>query len=140
MRAENGRHTWLTKLISKEFFKFVISGGINTLVTYIFYLLLLMFLGYSLSYTISYVSGIFLSYYLNSVFVFKEKISFIKFLKFPVVYLIQYLINIVMVYLFVEKLQVSPLLVPLIVIIISMPITFVISKLIIKGKGREVHE
>lgn len=134
MKVEKDRPTLLIKLLNKEFLKFVISGGINTLTTYLVYLLLLLFINYSLSYTLSYVSGIFLSYYLNTVFVFKEKISFIKFLKFPVVYLTQYLINIFMMYVLVEHLGLSTKIVPLIVIVITIPVTYVLSKLIIKSK------
>ncbi|WP_339251667.1 GtrA family protein [Paenibacillus sp. FSL P2-0136] len=134
MKVESGRPTLLTKLLNREFLKFVVSGGINTLTTYLMYLLLLLFLNYSLSYTVSYVSGIFLSYYLNTVFVFKEKISIKKFLKFPIVYLIQYFINLLMLYILVEHLHLSTKIVPLIVVVVTIPVTFVLSKLIIKSK------
>lgn len=134
MKVESGRPTLLTKLLNKEFLKFVVSGGINTLTTYLMYLLLLLFLNYSLSYTVSYVSGIFLSYYLNTVFVFKEKMSIKKFLKFPIVYLIQYFINLLMLYILVEHLHLSTKIVPLIVVVVTIPVTFVLSKLIIKSK------
>lgn len=134
MKVESGRPTLLTKLLNKEFLKFVVSGGINTLTTYLVYLLLLLFLNYSLSYTVSYVSGIFLSYYLNTVFVFKEKMSIKKFLKFPIVYLIQYFINLLMLYILVEHLYLSTRIVPLIVVVVTIPVTFVLSKLIIKSK------
>ncbi|WP_254848764.1 GtrA family protein [Paenibacillus odorifer] len=114
--------------------KFVISGGINTLFTYLVYLLLLQALSYSMSYTISYISGIFLSYYLNTIFVFKEKVTFRKFLKFPIVYLVQYLINLLMLFVLVEYLNLSKQIVPLIVIVVTIPITYTLSKLIIKSK------
>lgn len=122
------------KYLNKEFLKFIVSGVLNTLATYLIYLLLLNFIGYSISYTVSYVSGIFISYYLNSLFVFKEKLSLKKFLKYPVVYIVQYLINLFMVFLFVEKLGLSARIVPLVVILITLPITYLLSKLIIKEK------
>ncbi|GAV12374.1 GtrA family protein [Paenibacillus sp. NAIST15-1] len=134
MRAGNGRPTLLTKYLNKEFIKFIFSGGVNTVATYLFYLLLLMFLNYSLSYTISYISGIFLSYYLNSIFVFDEKVSFRKFIKYPIVYLTQYILGIVLMYGLVEYLHLSVQIVPLVVIIVSLPITYLLSKLIIKSK------
>ncbi|AIQ26302.1 GtrA family protein [Paenibacillus sp. FSL H7-0737] len=134
MKVEKDHPTLLTKLLSKQFLKFVISGGINTLATYLVYLLLLEFLSYSMSYTISYISGIFLSYYLNTAFVFKEKVLFRKFLKFPIVYLVQYLINLFMLYVLVEHLNLSKQIVPLIVIVVTIPITYTLSKLIIKSK------
>ncbi|MEK3865997.1 MULTISPECIES: GtrA family protein [Paenibacillus] len=134
MKVEKDHPTLLTKLLNKQFLKFVISGGINTLFTYLVYLLLLQVLSYSMSYTISYISGIFLSYYLNTIFVFKEKVTFRKFLKFPVVYLVQYLINLLMLFVLVEYLNLSKQIVPLIVIVVTIPITYTLSKLIIKSK------
>jgi len=124
----------LTKHLNKEFLKFLVSGGINTLATYLMYLLLLLFYNYSISYSISYVAGIFLSYYLNSVFVFKEKISFRKFLKFPLVYIVQYLINMLLMYILVEYVQMYAQIVPLVAMVITVPITFLLSKMIIKSK------
>ncbi|WP_307417043.1 GtrA family protein [Paenibacillus sp. W2I17] len=124
----------LTKHLNKEFLKFLISGGINTLATYLMYLFLLLFYNYSLSYSVSYITGIFLSYYLNSVFVFKEKISFRKFLKFPIVYLVQYIVNMLMLYVLVEYAQFNVQIVPLVAMIITVPITFILSKMIIKSK------
>lgn len=134
MKAESDHPTLLIKLMNKEFFKFVISGGINTAATYIVYLLLIVFLNYSLSYSVSYIIGVLLSYYLNSVFVFKESISLRKFFKFPMVYLVQYLINLLMLHLLVEYLNLSVQIVPLIVIVITIPITYLLSKIIIKSK------
>ncbi|CAH1223444.1 GtrA family protein [Paenibacillus sp. JJ-223] len=133
MRAENGHPTLLTKLLNKEFLKFVISGGLNTLATYLMYLFLLMFLNYSLAYSISYVAGIFLSYYLNTVFVFKEKVSFKKFLKYPIVYLVQYAVNMLLLYVLVEYVQLYVEIVPLISMVVTIPVTFLLSKMIIKS-------
>ncbi|WJH32011.1 GtrA family protein [Paenibacillus sp. CC-CFT742] len=124
----------LTKHLNKEFLKFLISGGINTLATYLMYLFLLLFCSYSLSYSLSYITGIFLSYYINSVFVFKEKVSFYKFLKFPVVYLVQFLVNMILLYVLVEHAQFHVHIVPLVAMIITVPITFLLSKTIIKSK------
>ncbi|MEK4529087.1 GtrA family protein [Paenibacillus sp. FSL H8-0104] len=134
MKAGNGLLMLLTKHLNKEFLKFLISGGINTLATYLMYLFLLLFYNYSLSYSVSYIAGIFLSYYLNSVFVFKEKISFRKFLKFPIVYLVQYIVNMLMLYVLVEYAQFNVQIVPLVAMIITVPITFILSKMIIKSK------
>ncbi|AOZ94735.1 GtrA family protein [Paenibacillus crassostreae] len=122
------------RFINKEFLKFIISGGINTVATYGIYLLLLLLWEYMISYTISYVLGIFLSYYLNTFFVFKEKVTFLKFIKFPVVYLVQYLMNLVILHLLVEYIKLPAEIVPIIVVILTMPITYLLSKYIIKGR------
>jgi putative flippase GtrA len=134
MKVEGDHRTSLMKYINKPFIRFVISGAINTGATYIIYLILLSFWEYQISYTISYVSGIFLSYYLNTIFVFQEKVSFKKFLKYPVVYLVQYLINLLFIFLLVDKMGFSTTIVPIFVIIIAIPITFLLSKTIISTR------
>ena len=51
---------------------FVFFGAVNTVLTYGIYLLLVLFIAYPAAYTVSYASGVFISYYLNARFVFKE--------------------------------------------------------------------
>lgn len=91
-------------------------------------------MNYNMAYSISYVAGILLSYYLNSVFVFQEKISLRKFIKYPVVYIVQYLINLVLLNILIEYAGLSTKIVPIITIVITIPITFLLTKFIIKGK------
>ncbi len=122
------------KYMNKPFIKYLLSGGFNTLVTYLMYLLLLNIMNYNMAYSISYVAGILLSYYLNSVFVFQEKISLRKFIKYPVVYIVQYLINLVLLNILIEYAGLSTKIVPIITIVITIPITFLLTKFIIKGK------
>lgn len=120
--------------MSKDFMRFLIVGIINTLSTYLIYLFLLIVFNYHISYTISYIAGIIISYYLNSIYVFKEKVSFIKFLKYPIVYVVQYLINLATMFLFIEYLHFQQQIVPIIVMVLSIPITYLLSKLIIKSR------
>lgn len=134
MKVEPDRHTLWMKITNKVFLKYVLSGGINTISTYIIYLILLKVTNYNVSYSISYVSGIFLSYYLNSVFVFKEQISIRKFIKYPIVYVVQYFVNLILINILIRYFGLSSSLVPIIVIILTIPITFTLSKIIIKGK------
>lgn len=122
------------KSMNKPFVKYLLSGGFNTLVTYLLYLLLLNVMNYNFSYSISYVAGILLSYYLNSVFVFQEKISLRKFIKYPIVYVVQYLINLLLLNILIEYAGLSSKIVPIIAIVVTIPITFVLTKFIIKGK------
>lgn len=134
MKAEKDHRILLTKFINKPVIRFAISGSINTCVTYLAYLMLLSFWEYKISYTISYIFGIFLSYYLSTVFVFQEKITFLKFLKFPVVYLVQYIINLIFIFLLVDIWGLPTTLMPIIVTIISLPVTFILTKIIVTSK------
>ena len=134
MKVETDRPTLWMRFTNKEFLKYLFSGGFNTLATYVLYLLLLNIWSYNLAYSISYISGIFISYALNSLFVFKEKISFRTFIKYPIVYVVQYLISLILLNVLIEYVGFSNKIVPIITIVITIPITFLLSKLIIKGK------
>lgn len=124
------------KFINRETISFLIVGSVNTLASYLLYLLFLPFFNYSVSYTISYILGVFLSYFLNSVFVFKEPLSWKKALTFPVVYLAQYIISLVSIIIMVDILGMSEIISPLISIVITIPIVFIMSRKIIKGKSK----
>ncbi|WP_245204196.1 GtrA family protein [Ammoniphilus resinae] len=120
------------KYISNEFFRFVLVGILNTAATYIIYLLFLYLFNHNISYTIAYILGILIGYFLNSKITFRVELTLKKFIQFPLVYLIQYLINLVMLNVLIFNLDVDKRIAPLLVIIISIPITFILSKVILK--------
>jgi len=125
------------KYINKEFIRFVLFGGVNTLLGYLIYVILLIFLNYKVSFTITYVSSIFISYYLNSKFVFYRKVSLKKGLMYPSVYLIQYLTCMLLLHFFVEILNLSKFIAPILAVLLTVPVTFFLSRSIIKGQARE---
>ncbi len=122
-----------------QFIKFIGVGGINTIVTYLFYLILLQLFSYQVSYTITYVFGIGLSYWLNLKFVFRENGSRKKIVLFPLVYFTQYLIGMIIIYFAIETYSVSEVIAPVLVILITLPLTFFLSKLILTTKEKH-HE
>lgn len=113
-------------------------GGINAGLTYGLYLLLLLIVRYTFAYSGSYAAGIFLSYYLNARFVFRERLRLSKALKYPSVYLVQYLVGLGLLYLLVETLHLDKRLAPLAIVVITVPATFVLSRYIIRGKAKRV--
>lgn len=121
--------------INREFYRFIFWGGINTLAGYLTYVLLLQFLPYLISYSIAYVLGVFLSYFLNSKFVFKQELKLRKAVKYPLVYLTQYMVGLVSLYLLVQILKVNQLWAPALVILVTIPLTFFLSRRIVIGKG-----
>ena len=120
----------------KRWSRFLLSGATNTLVTYLLYLLLNVFLGYQLAYFLSFFSGIFLSYWLNSVVVFKVALSWKKLLSFPLVYVVQYVIGAFILRYTVAQLGINEALAPLITIVITLPITYVISRFLLTGENK----
>lgn len=119
------------KFINLEFNLFIIVGAINTVLTYFIYLFFLSVLAYSVAYTLSYVIGIFLSYYLNSRFVFKTKLSLKKAFHYPIVYIVQYFFGLFLLYFFVSFLKISELLAPALIILLTIPVTYFFSRFII---------
>lgn len=107
-----------------EFFRFIIAGVINTVVTYGLYLLLLPFLGYLVAYSAAYAVGIVLSYGLNSVVVFRQPMSLRGLMRFPMVYVVQYLFTATLLWLFVDVLGVTKELSLLAAIALTVPVTF----------------
>ena len=131
MKAGSGLHTLLMKFTNKQFIKFVIVGITNTALSYVIYLLLILFMPYSIAYSISYVLGIPLSYILNSLFVFYERFSLKKIVQYPIVYLVQFIINFIFMHFLIDLASIDQMLAPIIVTAVSVPITFLLSKHII---------
>lgn len=116
--------------------RFLLSGGLNTAVTYLIYLGLLRRAGYQLSYAIAFVCGIAISYVMGRVFVFKSHQGYRSALMLPLVYLIQYLAGAAVVWMWVDLLYQRPSLAPAISIAITLPITYLLSKFAFVGKIR----
>lgn len=123
------------KSFSGEPLRFLVAGGFNTAVTYLVYLGALQFVPYRVAYSTSFAVGIFLGYAVNTWFVFKAPWNWRKMLAYPLVYLMQYLVGLLMLSLLVESGWVDKRLAPLIVVILTLPLTFVASRYLIKGKA-----
>lgn len=116
-----------------QFIRFLLVGATNTLFSYLLFLLLLSFLSYLPAYSIAYCFGIVLSYFLNVYFVFKKSISLASFLKFPIVYVVQYVLGAIALWLLVTKIEISPALAMIGVIVVTIPTTFLLSRFVFKG-------
>lgn len=128
----------LEKLTSFSFTRFLVSGGVNTVLTYGVYLLLLKILSYKIAYTISYLAGILLAFVLSRYFVFKSHGGAKSAILFPFIYLIQYALSIAIIWTWVEKLGLNAAIAPLISIILTIPVTFTLSKTLFSTK-KERH-
>lgn len=122
------------RFTNREFVRFIFWGGINTLAGYLIYALLLLFLPYLISYSAAYVLGIFISYFLNAKFVFNQKLKLSRALTYPLVYVTQYVLGLVSLYVLVEVFKLNRLLAPVLVVLITIPVTFFLSRRFVKGK------
>lgn len=121
------------KSFSGEALRFLLAGTANTAITYGIYLLGLLVLPYRVAYTLAYALGIVLGYALNTWFVFRAPFSWRRMLAYPMVYLLQYGLGILCLSVLVERQWVSKQLAPLIVVVVTLPVTFLASRLLIKG-------
>lgn len=90
--------------------KFVMVGVMNTLVYYgIYYLLLQLGFHFAIATTSGYIVGLTNSYIWNKLFVFKagKKVHSGEVVKFIVVYIVQYLANLGIIYVCVEHIGIS---------------------------------
>ena len=124
--------TIIQKIIDNRLVRFVGVGGLNTFVTYILYLLLILIVNYQVAYTITYIVGIFLAYWLSLKIVFQTKSTKKKLFLFPFVYLFQYLFGLLIMYVLIEILGLNQFFAPLVVAICSIPITFILSRFILR--------
>ena len=115
---------------ASSFLRFLISGGVNTAATYGLYLVLLRFTDYKVAYTIAYVVGIVLAFAINRLFVFRTHRGWRSMVLFPFVYLAQYLVSVGVVWVWVERLHLWKEAAPLVAIVITIPMTFVLSRVI----------
>ena len=70
MRLLENQNQLLKKYTKNNFYKFLITGSLNTIFTYMIYLLLLIVIKYTYAYSISFVCGIVFSYIMNLKYVF----------------------------------------------------------------------
>ncbi len=134
--SQNGSYT-LHRRVFGTFARFLLSGGLNTAATYALYLLLLRFVSYSTSYTIAYITGIVLSYFLNRSFVFRANCRLSTVALFPLVYLVQYLAGLAIVSLWTGILGWNALYAPIPAILLTVPLTFATAHWIFAGKERD---
>lgn len=120
-----------------EILKFIIVGGINTLNYYFVYLLLLKLL--HIEYMISHITGFLvafvISYYLNCYFVYRVKPTWRKFISFPITQIVNVSLQTVLLYVFVSWLNLPAEIAPFAGLIITIPITFILSKWILKDSN-----
>jgi putative flippase GtrA len=113
--------------------RFLISGGLNTGLTYALYLALNQLIPYQAAYLVAYATGIVISYLLNARFVFRVSVSFRGLLAFPLVYVVQFLVSASLLALFVELDWLSETIAPLAAIALTIPVTYAASKFVLRA-------
>lgn len=131
------RPAW-RRLLQREPVMFVIMGGVNTIYGFGLFLVFELFMSYDLAYSLTYVIGIFVSYYFNARFVFRQPMRLKTLLSYPLVYVVQYLAGLVLLVIFVELFGIDARLAQFPTTILTLPITFLLSRAIVSMKPKSV--
>ncbi|MGB3462384.1 MAG: GtrA family protein [Rhodanobacter lindaniclasticus] len=115
-----------------EVFRFLIGGVLNLVVGYGGYLLLLRWMHYEAAYIISYVFSVCVSYVFSTLVVFRQPIRARSALFYPLVYLVQFLLGFILLRVLVEILRLPTWIAPLLVSILTIPVTFLMSRIIVR--------
>ena len=124
---------FIRMILATQIFRFVLMGTVSTATMFGIYIILNLMLNYQVSYLISYVVTVVFSYVLNTRFVFKIPMSWQTFLQFPLVYVVQYVSSAIGLEILV-RLGFSVTIAPLITIVLLLPVTYLLSRLIMKKK------
>ena len=120
------------QMICGQFLRFGTVGVLNVFVNLmIYYLLLYLGICYIVANTVGYAAGIVNSYYWNNRFVFRaeQKGSFWKkFGKVCATYIVTYLLTTILLYCFVELWGISEKISPILILLITTTINFILNK------------
>ena len=123
------------KPTSRPFLRFLAVGGFNTLCSYIIYLLVLQAFHYQVAYSLAYCCGIVIAYSLNSRFVFDVPWSWSGLLRFPLVYVFQYAVGAICLWMIVEVMGFDKVLAPIVVVALTVPLTYLLAGRILRWRG-----
>lgn len=117
----------------RQFIMFVLVGFSNTFVLLVFYYIVLFTAGseyYILGQTVGYIAGIINSYFWNSRFVFSSGSNgAMSFIRMCICYGLTYVIQILALYLMIDVAGISDIVAPIVAVIITTPINYIMNKL-----------
>lgn len=117
-----------------RFIRFAAVGAINTAVSYAVYLGLIAAIGYMWAYVAAFAIGVAVSFLLSSRWVFGVRATAAQAALFPLVYAPQLLLGSVVLGAAVEGFGVHPKIALLFVIALTLPLNFLLAKLILRRR------
>lgn len=117
----------------RRFLIFCVAGAVNSAASYALYWALLHLMPYFLAYTLAYVFGIGLSYVLSARVVFKRPLSAKSALTFPLVYVVQYGLGMLLLPVLVHLARVPPVYAGAITMLALAPVTFLLARRVFRN-------
>jgi uncharacterized membrane protein YfhO/putative flippase GtrA len=124
-----------------SFLRFGFVGVTNTIVFYMFYLIFLKLnIFYLTSYTIAFIISMIGSYFMNCFFTFKTKPTLMKFIKFPLTVLANYIISSILIVILVSGFNIDKAIAAIFAAILPIPITYFVTRRVLKKSEQEKKE
>lgn len=117
--------------LNKQFIIFIVIGGVNTISSAVFSIFYSMILGDVQAFIPGYITGILVSYILNTTFTFKDSFEVKKLIQFAMSTIPNFLIQLITVYIGVDLLHINNIICYGIAAVVGVPITFAILKLFV---------
>lgn len=113
---------------TKQFTTFLIIGIINTFNGSFFSYVFSLLLESSVAFGFGYMSGLIISYILNSLITFKEKLDIKKFVKFCISSMPNFIIQYIVVLIVINILHMQDIIAYVLAALIGVPVTFILMK------------
>ncbi len=121
----------LTELYRFPIIRFFAVGGANFVLVYAVYLGALQYIGYRMSYWISFAVGLFFMSLMNIHHTFGRDLNITGFLIYAVYYFVYGLVNVTLIALLIEDLQVREEIALLVTMVVLVPMHFFLSRQVI---------
>lgn len=137
VRARTGR--FADPVERATFVRFVVAGAANTTLSYALFALLAGTLGHQLAYLIAYLAGIATQFVLHARFVYRVPMTWRRAAGYPVINLALYVIGALLLDFLVVRSGVPTYAAALVVIALTIPLGFVMSRAWMAAHGRDAH-
>lgn len=121
---------------TKQFITFVVIGVINTFSTTVFSTIYKNFIDPNIAFDLGYATGLVVSYLLNSLITFKEKLGIVRFIKFGISNIPNFVIQKIVVLIVINVLAWPSIIAYGLAAVIGVPVTFLIMKLFAFKKNK----
>lgn len=113
------------EFISMEFLRFIAIGVINAFNGIVFAYIFSLFMQENVGFICGYIVSLTISYLLNSLITFKESLGIKKYIKFCISYIPNFVLQNVIVFIFMNLLKWPTLIVYIMAVGVSVPITYI---------------
>ena len=132
-------NTNANKFVSIEFLRFVIIGGVNAFNGILFAYIFSLFMQKNIGFICGYIVSLTISYLLNSFITFREELEMKRYIKFCISYIPNFLLQNIIVFIFLNLLKWPTLCVYMIAVGVSVPITYLLVSCFAFDKTKKVY-